>query len=173
MNSIPITDININQVVPLQTLSTQTFSETFLAHNSEEDMKLYLASSFNLTTLQTELENSYSKFYCAYDGQNIVGYLKINWGNAQSELKDSTALELERIYVLKSHLGQKVGLALYEKALSVAKELDLDYIWLGVWEKNERALQFYKRNGFVEFDKHIFKLGKDEQTDLLMKYELK
>lgn len=173
MHSINVTEINIDQVLALQSISIQTFSETFLEHNSEEDMKLYLEKSFNLKTLQSELENNYSKFYFALDGQNVIGYLKINWGTAQSELKDPTALEIERIYVLKSHFGQKAGLALYEKALAMGNELNLDFIWLGVWEKNARALQFYKKNGFVEFDKHIFRLGKDEQTDLLLKFELK
>ena len=101
-----------------------------------------------------------------------MGYLKINLGPAQTELKDSNSLEIERIYVLKSYFGKKVGQLLYEKAASIAKELKLKYIWLGVWEKNERALQFYKKNGFVEFDQHQFVLGEDVQNDILMKLTL-
>ena len=61
---------------------------------------------------------------------------------------------------------------MYQKAFSIAKELQKKYIWLGVWEKNERALEFYKKNGFVAFDQHIFTLGTDVQTDILMKLEL-
>jgi ribosomal protein S18 acetylase RimI-like enzyme len=71
--------------------------------------------------------------------------------------------------VLNTYFGKKVGQVLYQKALAVAKDLALKYLWLGVWEKNERAIQFYKKNGFIEFDQHIFKLGNDEQTDLLMR----
>ena len=61
---------------------------------------------------------------------------------------------------------------LYDKAIEIAKEKDAEYVWLGVWEENSRAIRFYKKNGFVEFDKHIFKLGDDEQTDVMMKLRL-
>ena len=71
--------------------------------------------------------------------------------------------------MLNIYFGKKVGQVLYQKALAMAKELKLNYIWLGVWEKNGRAIQFYKKNGFLEFDQHIFILGNDEQTDLLMR----
>jgi ribosomal protein S18 acetylase RimI-like enzyme len=172
-NTIKVIEVASNQLSALQLISTQTFSETFTEHNTEEDMKLYIESNFNLSSLKTELDNSSSKFYFALDGEEVVGYLKINWGNAQSESLGNTSLELERIYVLKSYQGKNVGHALYQKALAVATELNFDFIWLGVWEKNERAIQFYKKNGLVEFDKHLFKLGKDLQTDLLMKFMLK
>jgi len=65
-----------------------------------------------------------------------------------------------------------VGQVLYEKAIQLAKERKAPYVWLGVWEENPRAIQFYKKNGFVEFDKHLFVLGEDEQTDLMMKLVL-
>ena len=58
---------------------------------------------------------------------------------------------------------------LYEKAMQVAEDKKVDYVWLGVWEENPRAIRFYQKNGFVEFDKHIFRLGDDEQTDIMMK----
>ena len=103
---------------------------------------------------------------------NVVGYLKINFGASQTELKDNEALEIERIYVLQAFHGKKLGQALYEKAISIAKEMKVKYVWLGVWEQNHRALQFYKKNGFVPFDTHIFKLGNDEQTDIMMKLVL-
>ena len=98
-----------------------------------------------------------------------MGYLKLNGGNSQTELKDERTLEIERIYVLSSWYGKQVGQLLYNKAIEVALELNADYIWLGVWEENQRAIRFYERNGFVAFDKHIFRLGDDEQTDIMMK----
>lgn len=61
---------------------------------------------------------------------------------------------------------------MYEKAISIALQKNAEYIWLGVWEENPRAIRFYEKNGFLEFDKHIFKLGDDEQTDIMMKLEL-
>ena len=156
-----ITQATIKDILELQRLGKQTFIETFSEHNSKEDMDQYLESSFNIETLKNQFEN-----------QNKIGYLKINLGPAQTELKDPYSLEIERIYVLKSYFGKKVGQLLYEKAASIAKELKLKYIWLGVWEKNERALQFYKKNGFVEFDQHQFVLGEDVQNDILMKLTL-
>ena len=101
-----------------------------------------------------------------------MGYLKLNFGDSQTELKDQKALEIERIYVLKEFHGKKVGQLLFEKALKIAEEKKVDYVWLGVWEENLRAINFYKKNGFEEFDKHIFKLGNDEQTDIMMKLKL-
>jgi ribosomal protein S18 acetylase RimI-like enzyme len=74
--------------------------------------------------------------------------------------------------VLNEYHGKKVGQLLYDKAIQVATLMQVDYVWLGVWEENQRALSFYKKNGFVEFDKHIFKLGEDEQTDIMMKLSL-
>lgn len=84
-------------------------------------------------------------------------------------MQDETSLEIERIYVKKSHHGKKVGQLLYDQAVETAEHLKKSYVWLGVWEENLRALNFYRKNGFVEFDKHIFRLGEEEQTDLMMK----
>jgi len=57
------------------------------------------------------------------------------------------------------------------KAVERAKDLNLQYIWLGVWEKNTDAKRFYERHGFVEFGSHEFKMGDDVQTDILMRRE--
>lgn len=66
----------------------------------------------------------------------------------------------------------KVGQALFDTALIIAQNIKADYLWLGVWEQNPRALRFYKKNGFIEFDKHIFRLGNEVQTDIMLKLEL-
>ncbi|AZA83623.1 GNAT family N-acetyltransferase [Chryseobacterium lactis] len=153
----------------IQNLGIQTFSETFAEDNSEEAMEKYLEESFNSGKVQSELNNPNSHFYIAWEEDNPVGYLKVNSGKAQTELQDDTSLEIERIYVKKSHHGKKVGQLLYNQALETARSLKKSYVWLGVWEENVRALNFYKKNGFVEFDKHIFRLGDEEQTDLMMK----
>ena len=128
-----------------------------------------MASPGHFSKIKSELNNPYSQFFIAWEEDYPIGYLKINSGKAQTELQDETSLEIERIYVKSSHHGKKVGQLLYNKALEIAKQLSKSYIWLGVWEENERALNFYKKNGFVEFDKHIFTLGEDRQTDLMMK----
>ncbi|WP_261512157.1 GNAT family N-acetyltransferase [Chryseobacterium paludis] len=169
MNSIIINQAFLEDWETLQTIGKETFSETFSGDNSKEEMDLYLEKSFNKEKLTDELNNSDSFFFIAWEEDNPIGYLKLNAGTAQTELQDKTSLEIERIYVRSSHHGKKVGQLLYDKALNVAKEQKKAYIWLGVWEENLRAVNFYKKNGFVEFDKHIFRLGNEEQTDLMMK----
>jgi ribosomal protein S18 acetylase RimI-like enzyme len=156
----------------LQQIGQQTFFETFGASNSEQNMKTYLEEGFSLEKLTAELQNPHSAFYFAELDHRIIGYLKVNVGASQTELQEERALEIERIYVVQAYHGKKVGQVLYEKALQLAREAQADYVWLGVWEENPRAIRFYQKNGFVEFDKHIFTLGDDEQTDIMMKLPL-
>lgn len=173
MTNINIRKVTLNDIDQLQKIGRQTFSETFSGDNSEEDMKKYLDEHFSIEKLTNELQNPDSEFYFAVLDNTVIGYLKLNFGESQTELKDNKALEIERIYVPKEYHGQSVGQVLYEKAIQVARHKEVDYVWLGVWEENHRALRFYKKNGFAEFDKHIFRLGNDEQTDIMMKLPLK
>ncbi len=172
MNSIIISRVGVNDVEQLQAISRSTFVQTFDEYNDAEDMKAYLDSSFAIDKLTAELSNPNSEFYFAIDNEIIIGYLKINTGSAQTENKDANAFEIERIYVDQNYLGKKIGQLLFEKAIDLAKVKKASYVWLGVWEENHRALAFYKKNGFIPFDKHIFRLGNDEQTDIMMKLEL-
>lgn len=172
MNSIKIEQIGPNDLQKLQHIGKQTFFETFSSSNTEENMKNYLEEGFSVAKLSNELANPNSQFYFAIHQENVIGYLKLNYGASQTELKDEAALEIQRIYVLKDFHGKNVGQLLYNKAMEVAKLKKVDYVWLGVWEENPRAISFYKKNGFVEFDRHIFKLGEDEQTDIMMKLRL-
>ena len=172
MSVCTIRAISISDLPQLQKIGKTTFAETFTEHNTKEDLDKYLEESFSNEKLSSELNTPNSSFYFAEIEHNVVGYLKINFGASQTELKDNEALEIERIYVLQAFHGKKIGQALYEKAISIAKEMKVKYVWLGVWEQNNKAIQFYKKNGFVQFDTHIFKLGNDEQTDIMMKLKL-
>ena len=172
MERINIRKVAEHEISLLQHIGKQTFLETFSASNSEENMKKYLEEGFSVEKLTAELNNYDSEFYFALFNKDVIGYLKVNFGISQTELKDDKALEIERIYVLQEFHGKKVGQILFEKAINLAKDKGCDYVWLGVWEENERAISFYKKNGFVEFDKHIFKLGDDEQTDIMMMKKL-
>jgi ribosomal protein S18 acetylase RimI-like enzyme len=167
-----IRKISIDHLYQLQKIGKTTFAETFAAHNTKEDLDKYLDESFSNEKLSSELNSPHSSFYFAEIDNNVVGYLKINFGASQTELKDNKAVEIERIYVLQAYHGKKIGQLLFNKAIEIAKEHKANYVWLGVWEENHRALQFYKKNGFVPFDTHIFKLGNDEQTDIMMKLVL-
>lgn len=162
----------LSDIDRLQKISRQTFHETFSPYNTEDDMIKYLEESFSTERLFTELSNSNSEFYFATLDDEEIGYLKINFGESQTELKDKKSVEIERIYVLRDFHGKKIGQLMYEKAIRIAQNKNAEYVWLGVWEKNARALRFYKKNGFVEFSKHPFILGNDVQTDIMMRLKL-
>lgn len=172
MEQIEILKVSINDIEKLQVISRATFSQTFTEHNNPEDMEAYLNTSFATEKLLEELNNPNAEFYFAQEDEKVVGYLKVNTGEAQTEHKDDDAFEIERIYVDQAYLGKKVGQLLFKKAIEIANAKKAPYVWLGVWEENHRALAFYTKNGFVPFDKHIFKLGNDEQTDIMMKLDL-
>jgi len=172
MDAISIVKVKPHEIGALQKIGRQTFQETFSDSNSEENMKNYLEEGFSVEKLTSELHNPDSEFYFAIHEKDIIGYLKINFGDAQTELKDHKALEIERIYVVTAFHRKHVGQLLYDKAITITKEKGVEYVWLGVWEENTRAIRFYTKNGFMVFDKHIFKLGDDEQTDIMMRLKL-
>lgn len=167
-----IRKLDITDLENLQKISILTFRETFEEVNTKEDMQKYLDENLSLERLKNELENQNSEFYFAENDKLILGYLKINFGNAQTENQGNETLEIERIYVLKEFFSFKIGQILFEKSLEIAKEKSMNFIWLGVWEENHRAIKFYEKNGFKVFGKHKFVLGKDVQTDLLMKLKI-
>lgn len=170
---IEIKKVSYNEVEQLQLICRKTFGETFTDRNSVENMSKYLTEELSIGKLKTELSNPESEFYFAYLNNSIVGYCKINFGQAQTDLKENKAMEIERVYVSKEFHGQKIGKALIDYSQKIAVEKKVDYIWLGVWEENIKAINFYNQNGYKVFSRHIFMLGDDEQKDLLMKLVLK
>jgi len=169
---IEIRKATLKNLVSIQNIGIQSFTETFSAVNTPENMAEYIRQNFSTEQLSLEISNPNSQFYLASLDSETIGYLKLNFGNAQTEITNEQALEIQRIYVLQEFHGKKVGQLLLEETINIAKQTGVDYIWLGVWEENHRALQFYTKNGFVEFDKHLFILGDDQQTDLLMKLKI-
>jgi ribosomal protein S18 acetylase RimI-like enzyme len=169
MNKIEIREASLSDLELIQKIATTTFTETFAVVNTPENIINYLEESFNTDQLTKELTNPSSTFYLAILDQKSIGYLKINFGEAQTEIIDEQALEVQRIYVLQEFHGKKVGQLLIDEVLNIAKVNAVTFIWLGVWEENHRAIGFYTKNDFVVFDKHVFTPGDDEQTDLLMK----
>lgn len=162
----------IQDLDELKQIGERTFAEAFSSDNTFENMTVYLNKEFSTEQLSQALADEHSEIYfVAFEG-NTIGYLKVNFGPSQTDIKDVNALEIERIYVLKEFHGKNVGKMLYDQAIEIAHRRKSEYIWLGVWEKNPRAIRFYEKNGFVAFDKHIFSLGEDKQTDVLMKLGL-
>jgi len=172
MENLSIVRVATTDVLLLQQIGKETFSQTFSAINTEENMTKYLNESFAEIKLQRELDNPLSRFYFAKANERVIGYMKLNTGDAQKENPNENALEIERIYVLEEFHGKKVSQLLYHKALEVAKKMSVDHIWLGVWQENFKAIAFYTKNGFVKFGQHEFVLGNEIQIDFLMKLVL-
>ena len=172
MNIIGISLTKPNEINELQKISKDTFVEAFSNQNTEENMRKYLEENLSIQQLTNELLNSESSFYFVRMDEKIIGYLKVNFGKAQTDFKEDDSIEIERVYVLSEFQGKDVGKKLLDKAIEISREQNAKSVWLGVWEKNYKAIRFYQKNGFVEFGKHPFILGDDIQTDILMKLQL-
>jgi ribosomal protein S18 acetylase RimI-like enzyme len=170
---IQIKKANLEDLISIQTIGKQSFIETFTDNNTPENIEKYLQESFNTEQIALEINNPNSIFYLAFWENEPIGFLKVNLGEAQTESLYKNTLEIQRIYVLKAFHGKKIGQLLLDKAIEIGKQHSVDYIWLGVWEENHKAIHFYNKNGFVTFDKHVFVLGDDKQTDLIMKLNSK
>ncbi len=152
----------------LQEISVETFNETFKNQNSPENLKTYLERAFNLKQLEEELSNISSEFYLIYTNEEIAGYLKVNINGAKSEKMGNDSLEIERIYIKSKFQQHGLGKYLLNKAIEIAKERNKKKIWLGVWEKNENAIAFYKKMDFVQTGVHSFYMADEEQKDFIM-----
>ena len=149
-------------------ISIETFNDTFKNQNSPENMKAYLERAFNTKQLEKELSNASSEFFFLYFNDELAGYLKVNTNEAQSEKMGDESFEIERIYINDRFQKHGLGKYLLNKAIEIAKERNKKKIWLGVWEKNENAIAFYKKMGFVQTEAHSFYMGDEEQTDFIM-----
>jgi ribosomal protein S18 acetylase RimI-like enzyme len=147
-------------------LSRTTFYQAFAKDNTESDMELFMNEQFTKERLMQEVEKGAGIFLLAYDADEAVGYARIRVDN---KLKHEDAVEVARIYALDKAIGKGVGKALMETCLQIANDMQMKAVWLGVWEKNERAIAFYRKWGFEKFGEHKFLLGTDLQTDCLMK----
>lgn len=156
----------------LRALSCKTLQETFAASNPPSQLQAYLDSAYAEEKLRAELGNESSQFYFLYCDGGLAGYLKLNTGPAQTEFHDQAALEVERIYLSRSTRVWGLGGYLIERAIALAAALRKQYVWLGVWEKNQRAISFYEKHGFRRAGAHSFFVGDDEQTDYIMRRDL-
>ena len=172
MQNIKIETCTIKDVSLLQELSINTYVQTFEKFNSKSIMDAYLNDAFNLEKLEKELLNKNSAFYFLYKDEKLAGYLKVNDFPSQTDINDESSLEIERFYILSDFQGQGLGKSLMKKAIDIAIERNKAYVWLGVWEHNEKAKQFYNKQGFYRIGKHSFFMGDDEQTDYLMRKDL-
>lgn len=156
----------------LREISIKTFTDTFGEQNTKEDLDDFLSEAYSINKLTSEINCQESYFYFGLVNNRIAGYLKLNVGTAQSEEMGLNTLEVERIYVLPEFKGMSLGRKFLEKSFNQARKLKKEKIWLGVWEKNYPALEFYHHFDFVETSSHSFLVGNDLQTDLIMTKEI-
>ncbi|MBV7391682.1 GNAT family N-acetyltransferase [Enterococcus alishanensis] len=160
--------MTVSDVKILQELSITTFTDTFAAGNTAENMKAYLSEAYTIEKLTDELTNSESTFYFIYFEEQLAGYLKLNVGSTQTESILDNGLEVERIYILSQFKRHGLGRFLIETAIDMARKQGKEIIWLGVWDQNPKARAFYESLGFEYFSAHTFVMGDDPQTDLIM-----
>lgn len=158
-----------NEIDTLQDIAYETFNEAFRFMNRTEVMDQYLKDAFNKKKLAEELKSEGSWFYFLCCDDQLVGYIKINIAPVQSDINDEDSLEIERIYIRGKYKGKGFGKLLVKFAFQQAAEMKKNYIWLGVWEKNSAAIAFYKKLGFQESGRHLFRMGDELQSDLIMK----
>lgn len=153
-------------------LSRTTFYDAFAKDNTKENMDDFMNNVFTKDALMQQVINNEGIFILAFDGDEAVGYARLREENDEHILEGENAIEIVRIYSIQSAIGKGVGAALMKACMDIANEKQKAIIWLGVWEKNARAIAFYQKWGFEKFGEHIFPIGTDPQTDWLMKCPL-
>lgn len=172
MDHLSIHTADVSAAELIAAISVTTFTQTFADSNSKEDMDKYLAQEMNVDKIKCELQDPDSTFFLAWDDATLAGFAKVNSDVKADAPLSASPLEIERLYVLNAYHGKKVGAALMNHCLAFAHRNHHSTIWLGVWEHNHKAIAFYKKWGYEPFGTHIFRLGTDDQTDILMKKEV-
>ncbi len=156
-----------NDAALLSDLSNITFIETFRGTCSDEDLTGFIDSCFNENIISNELNDPEDLYYIAFIDGFPAGYIRMKENYADyPAVKKYKALELKRIYVLNEFHSKKIGAALMQSAIDIAKQKSYEVLWLGVWELNAKAYSFYKKWGFIDTgDTHLFPIGDTPQTD--------
>ncbi|PHS39764.1 MAG: GNAT family N-acetyltransferase [Robiginitomaculum sp.] len=171
-SKLAIVAVQNNQLDTLRALAEDTFIATFADANTPKNLAAYTSKTFTLKQVSSEFHTQNSHFFFVYLGGEIAGYLKLNTSLAQTEQGLENAMEIERIYAKRAFQGRGVGKALMQKSITAAQKRNKDWLWLGVWEKNVHAIEFYKRQGYQVFGQHGFFMGDELQHDILMKFPI-
>ncbi len=163
------TDSDLDKLVEI---SRKTFVDAFEKDNDAEDFHTYIERAFEKSNIEKQLQSEHSVFYFVFKNGVIAGYFKLNEHTAQTDIKSEESIELERIYVLKEFQGNQIGKEMLQEAEKIGVQKNKEFLWLGVWQKNINAIRFYEKYGFVKFGTHPYYIGKDKQTDWLMRFDL-
>lgn len=153
---------------PLAELAETTFRETFADANTAEDMRLHCTSSYGEAIQLGEITNPAMLTLLAEEDGRLIGFAQMRWGDAPSCVAGKAPGEIQRLYVERSWHGKGAAQELMATCIAAMEQRNTDTIWLGVWERNPRAMTFYRKFGFIEAGDHVFPLGKDPQRDIIM-----
>ena len=158
-----------SEIVLLRDISIKTFVDAFGDQNTSSDMDVYIEESRNIEQTTKEFHDPNATLLFLESEGEVIGFMKINQGDAQSEKFPESSIELERIYLLEGNQGKGYGETMIRYFEDFGKQLEVDIVWLGVWKENPRAIAFYKRHGFEIFGEHDYLIGTDLQRDYLMR----
>lgn len=173
MPTIQLIHANASHASLLTKLAFDTFCESFEKVNNPDDFKAYTSEAFNEPQIEKEINEPNSQYILAYADDELAGFARVrNNDEVKDHFPGKKTIELQRIYALDQFIGKGVGKALMNYCIELGKKQGAEILWLGVWEHNERAQKFYNKLGFERFGSHVFMLGKDAQTDILMKLKI-
>lgn len=159
---------DVRDAKTLSDFGRRVFAATFAKDNTPEDMAAFLSRWYTAAQQEAELaEPSLVTLLAELDG-TLAGFAQLHRGTAPQCVTGSEPVEIARLYVDPEHHGRGVAHALMESALDAARNLGGQTVWLGVWERNPRAIRFYEKHGFVDVGSQPFLLGNDLQTDRVM-----
>jgi len=169
-------DVRIRRATPddaaaLAEFGARTFEETFAADNRPEDVEIYLAATYGPDQQARELADAARTYYIAEVAGEMAGYALVKWGASPASVSSPRALEICRFYVDRRFHGAGVSSVLMARCIAEGVRLGATAIWLGVWERNARAIRFYEKCGFRDVGTQRFLLGNDPQTDRVMMRE--
>jgi ribosomal protein S18 acetylase RimI-like enzyme len=177
MTPITIRRAVVGDAEALSRLGAATFRDTFERDNTPGDMQLYLARAFTPERQAAEIADPASTLLVAENhaespGAELVGYAHLVSGQAPDPVTGPAPLEIKRLYVSRAWHGKGVAQALMDAAIDAARTRGAKTLWLGVWERNPRAVAFYAKYGFERVGEQTFVLGTDTQTDWLLALDL-
>ena len=152
----------------LAALALKTFRETFSSTNTVEDMNLHCQARYGEAIQLAEISDSKMvTLLCEKDG-GLIAFAQLRWSKAPACVSAICPGEIQRLYVAGSWHGKGVAQELMASCIQEIEKRESDVVWLGVWERNPRAITFYKKFGFTEAGSHVFPLGTDPQRDIIM-----